>query len=359
MITGLKYSNILLKDTTSQESLSINDVNFFSHAVPYNKSSVKEIQNGYDTVMKAEDEQFIALLLKHKKNESSLDSNLIAPAIRYSLPGLVVFERPPTYQMVQYISRQMSDINENHTPEVYRIAIPWQLYIIFYDPIKFYSTSVKMFFMQSSLRSMDQRLFMPPLPNFFTNGMLCRPMYDKMDDVDGYSKDLSGVIASAHDWIWNSGFNHDLSETIQQVRLQSMPVEIASDKAVKEVSDFHGSSRSVTPIFLNRVFKAWEKIDIKDILNLTWPNPSLSHTFEADPEYYSRYDSDRFDISCEENGCSEENCECYPSLREQTQTYDTVITASLNIDYANSPSNRNLDKSFLTIFELISPTICF
>ena len=51
-------------------------------------------------------------------------------------------------------------------------------------------------------------------------------MYESMEDIDGYSKDLSGVIASAYDWIWNSGFNHDLTENFYHVIRQRVPAEI-------------------------------------------------------------------------------------------------------------------------------------
>ena len=35
-----------------------------------------------------------------------------------------------------------------------------------------------------------------------------------MEDIEKYPKDLSGVMASAYDWIWNSGFNFDITEGI-------------------------------------------------------------------------------------------------------------------------------------------------
>jgi hypothetical protein len=62
----------------------------------------------------------------------------------------------------------------------------------------------------------DQPVYSPVLPNFFGNGQLCRPFYPTLDDVDKYSKDISGVIASAYDSIWNSGWNLDLYETLNE-----------------------------------------------------------------------------------------------------------------------------------------------
>lgn len=355
MITNLKYSSIAMESNLLQETLVVNDLDFCSHSI--NQKNFNKMQIPYrsysDNV--SIPDQFMSSVLNDSKKQTSLNSNLLPPAIKYSYPGLAVFERPPTYQIIQYIPTSAYEITDNHEPQIYRIPIPWQLYIISYDPVNFYCTSVKMFFMQSSLFSADQTLFMPPIPNFFTNGGLCRPMYEGMEDIERYSKDLSGVIASAYDWIWNSGFNHDLSENISHLRTQNKPVEITSDKEVSESSNFHGSHRHVTAVYLHRVFKAWEKIDINNILNLVWPNPSLSQSFEGDPSYYCSYDPDRFDINCEEEECSEDSCRCFPELMNETQTFNTVMTATLHLDYHNALLyNRNLDKIFSTAFKLIN-----
>lgn len=353
MITNLKYSHISMQDTTVQEATVFTDLSFDSHSVSRKKTSkTQKSTSYYSEKHKLKNEYFITQLLNSKKNQISLKSSLLPLAVRYSFPGLVIFERPPTYQVVQYIPTSVSEIKDNHEPQIYRIAIPWQLYIISYDPINFYCTSVKMFFTQSSLHSTDQVLFMAPIPNFFTNSMLCRPMYADMDDVERYSKDLSGIIASAYDWIWNSGFNHDLSENVCHLRLQNKPVEITSDPAVNEAAMHHGHSRSVTSVYLHRVLKAWEKIDINNILNIVWPNPSLSQHFEGDPGYYNSFDYDRFEISCEDE-CGEDNCKCYPELQNEIQTFNTIMKATLNLDYQKDSVNRNLDKAFLAGFELL------
>lgn len=357
MMSSFKYSNMLLEKggiSEKFESCLVTEFSFNIGSVNKDKRTVVNL-NSFDDNYEEKNDQFITRLLKHKKNQLRLDSNLLPPAIKYSFPGLAVFERPPSYQMVQYIPASVWDITEKHEPIVFRIAIPWQLYIIFYDPINFYCTSIKMFFMQASLNSTDQRLFLPPMPNFFTNGGLCRPMFPSMDDVNGYSKDLAGVIASAYDWIWNSGFNHDLSESVAQFKMQHTPKEIISDTAVQELSGSAGGfGKHINQTYLIRAFRVWEKIDIKDILNIIWPNPSLSQNFEGDVQYYQEYDSDRFDISCETGECSEDDCGCFPELRNEIQTFDNVIKATLDLEYDQSSIRSNvssLPKSFLVIYE--------
>lgn len=349
MITKFKYSSISMENNLLNENLIINNLNFHSHSVEH--KNINKIQIPFDS---CPPNQFISSLINDFKERTNLNSNLLPPVIKYSFPGLAVFERPPTYQVVQYVPISAYEITDNHEPQLYRIPIPWQLYIIFYDPVNFYCNSVKMFFMNSSLFSKDQILFMPPLPNFFTNGCLCRPMYDNMNDIERYSKDLSGVIASAYDWIWNSGFNHDLSENVAHLKLQKKPLEIISDKEVSELSALHNSSKSTSSLYLHKVFKAWEKIDINNILNLVWANPSLTQNFEGDPSYYREYDSDRFELNCEEEECTDDNCGCFPELRNEIQTFNTVMKATLKIDYYNSFFDRNLDKVFSTVFKLIN-----
>ena len=111
---------------------------------------------------------------------------------------------------------------------------------------------------------------MPPIPNFFTNGLLCRPMFDKMNDVDGYSKDLSGVIASAYDWIWNTGFNHDLTENFYHVIKQKKPVKLMSSYLnLGQNVNTHGYYRGMTPTHIQGVLRDWESLDLENILDLS------------------------------------------------------------------------------------------
>ncbi len=355
MITNFKYFNMVIEDDAERKFTLINDLNFDTFSVNFNKANETTYStHSYPATSAIKQKQFISELFKNHKNKTNLSSGLLPPAIKYSFPGLVVFERPPTYQMVQYIPTVVWEITENHDSQMYRLPIPWQLYIINYDPTNFYCTSVKMLFTQNSLNSVNQKVFMPPLPNFFTNGSLCRPMYGDMQDIERYPKNLSGVISSAHDWIWNSGFNHDLTESVSHVKMQKKPAEIFNNK---DVHDFQSSlgfnSRSVNPILLSRILRAWEKIDINDILNVLWPNPSLTQNFEGDPGYYSQHDSSRFDISCSGEECGEENCECYPDLKEESQSFGDVMLASLNTEYS-SPLSVNLDKNFSETFKLIN-----
>jgi hypothetical protein len=133
--------------------------------------------------------------------------------------------------------------------------------------------------MNNSLVSLDQVLSLPPLPNFFTNALLCSPSMDNMDDVDRYSKDASGIMACAYDWVWNSGTNHDLTESCLSASSQ---IEHSSglfknrDKSevdAKFISkNFNSYAATVSQV--NYLLSCWEGFSLHDVCNMTWPNIS-------------------------------------------------------------------------------------
>lgn len=341
MINNFKYSYVQLAEHKNEISNAFNSVSFSNFGMIYHKNDYKHVdywdRNFYH-------QGFFQNLIAQFNPD--LNSGILPPAIKYYTPGLVVFERPPCYQMVQYTPMSMDQIEEDSESIPYRIALPWQLYIIQYDPNKFYCSSVRMFFMKSSLTSPEQTLYMPSIPNFFTNGLLCRPMYDSMEDVDRYSKDLSGVIASAYDWIWNSGFNHDLTETFYYVYRMNTPSvllethnahhSVNSNTSYRGIGSSNGYYRGINPSHIRAILEDWEKIDITDILNLTWPNPSLNQNFENDAQWYFENDQERFDVSCEDYDYF---CEEIPAVRDVEQTYRHIINFVLNTEFVNNSSN--------------------
>lgn len=324
MTSNFKYSYISVHKKESSHYLNREkDFNVYTE-LNYNSFGV-DFSISQDKNAEASKKRFIHNL--STANDFNISSGILPPAIKYSIPGVIVFERPPSQQVVQYIPspvHSMGDEDEIHT---FRIPIPWQLYIITYDPKTYLCNSVRMLFMKSSLNSINQRMYMPPLPNFFTNGSLCRPMYSEMEDIERYSKDLAGVINSAYDWIWNSGFNHDLTENIYYLRVTKTPVELIDDNTFR-YSDGSNYFRSIGPKAICSVFSNWENISFENILNLSWPNPSLTRSFEDDMQYYIDNDYDRFEA---------EDSEQFPTLHEEEQNYSQVINS---IFYEDTFSNR-------------------
>jgi hypothetical protein len=344
MINQFKYSYISFENDTpwNEEPVVDLSLSYNSHNMEYNFNSNKKL---------SKDKGFIKSLINI--NKKNIVSDIVPPAIKYHSNGIVVFERPPSYQVVQYAPQNVSSLNDDTPVYIYRIPVPWQLYVMTYDPNKYFCNSVRMYFMKSSLNSSEQNVYMPPIPNFFTNGLLCRPMFDDMKDIDGYSKNLSGVIASAYDWIWNTGFNHDLTENFYHVIKQKKPIELTiSYLNLGPNINTHGYYRGMTPTHVQSILGDWESLDLNNILDLDWPNPSLMQTFESDRGYYYEHDPERFDIdtSCDDPSESIDLSDLY----QESQTYCQMIRAFVEGEDSPVISSFSIDKSFQESFNSLN-----
>jgi hypothetical protein len=340
MINKFKYSYISFENDTPWNEDPVVDLSlsYSSYNMEYNFNSNEQL---------SKNKGFIKSLLENNKKE--IISDILPPAIKYHSNGVVVFERPPSYQVVQYAPQNVSNLEDDTPIHIYRIPIPWQLYVITYNPNTYFCNSVRMYFMKTPLHSPEQNIYMPPIPNFFTNGLLCRPMYDNMNDVDGYSKDLSGIIASAYDWIWNSGFNHDLTENFYHVVRQKKPIKILTSYSIVTNVDNHSYYRGVTPTHVRAILGDWERLDLNGILDLDWPNPSLTQTFESDRQYYYEYDPDRFDMDTDSDDPAESID--VSDLYKESQTYRQMIYALLQDGDSPDTGNKSMDQTFLKAFE--------
>lgn len=213
-----------------------------------------------------------------------VDTGLLSPGLKAVGANYIVFEKPPTFKNIFYVPLSRSDMSEDlDNQQIFRIPIPWQLYFVKFNP-DMYTYEVRMFFMNNSLTSIDQNLYLPPLPNFYTNAMLCPPIMDNMDDVDRYPKNHSGIMQCAYDWVWNSGTNHDLTESCLHVGLQltqensilkHMPELIYNNyfKNINILSDRH-SRYSAQPKQIFHLLSAWEKSSLIEVCQISWPNTS-------------------------------------------------------------------------------------
>lgn len=225
----------------------------------------------------------------------SCDTGLLPPGVRYIGKNYVVFERPPCYQNIFYIPSRVEDMTEysydddgeiEETTEldlehsVYRLPVPWQLYIATFSD-EYICSNVYMYFMKTSLFSSDQKVYIPTLPNFYSNGLLCRPMFSSMDEILAYEKNIKGVIESSYNWIWGGGTNNDLNENTLQLFAQ-----IESHPIISKVSEDyrhhfpaynnHHASHYANPATVSRFLAAWESCTLEEIVSSDchWPNPS-------------------------------------------------------------------------------------
>lgn len=228
-------------------------------------------------------------------------TGIIPPGLLHLDNDYLIFEKPPTYQNIQLIPKVMDEINySRNEPILFRIPIPWQVYIVNYTSHKdeegncnLYTASVRMLFSDSPIQSFDQNVYLPPLNNLYSNGTLCRPMYSDMEDIERYPKDISGVIQSAYDWVWNSGTNLDLTNCIVQQYVQFAD-NLFESTILSQVPD---SSRSyVSDIcrginiysyycgypLVEILYKAWENLSLENVLKVKWPSPSVGKSMHSD-----------------------------------------------------------------------------
>lgn len=246
-------------------------------------------------------------------NDLPVDSGILPPGVRMLGQNYVVFERPPTYQNVFYnvnrVEEQNPDEDNENSPNIflYRIPMPWQVYIATFTK-DYYINDVYMFFSNTSLFTADQELYLAPIPNFYTNGLLCRPVFAHMEDIERYPKNLSGVVAGAYDWVWNNGTNNDLNEAMVHVNLQiAKDVNQRSNTIFSKMSEEDYSVYFRNPYNMHYynsarvqlILSAWEKCTLEEVINYKWPafssekhfdqsqySPSVPHDITEHSNYY-------------------------------------------------------------------------
>jgi hypothetical protein len=223
---------------------------------------------------------------------SSLDnitSLMLPPGVRYLTPGIIVFEKPPLYKIVSIFDDYKDALNQNTNLTDYYLPIPWQVYIASYNPEDMRLYSVRMFFSNSSLLSVDQPLFSPPLQNFYANGKLCRPFFSSMEDIEKYSQDYSGIMASAYDWVWNTGFNLDITQNISEFIISKKHLQFEPyltshvDKVNLSILSSTASRslpRNIQPSYIHQLFSLWQKIPLDQINNIIFSNPSYTDYYD-------------------------------------------------------------------------------
>lgn len=216
---------------------------------------------------------------KSKKTESLKQNNFVFPGVRYLANNIVVFEMPPCHKHVDYVEAYREDSNEDSNDRHFHIPIPWQVYIAVFDSSNMRLTRVQMYFADTPLTDFNQHVYLSPLLNFYSNGELCRPMFAQMEDYEKYPQDVSGVIASAYDWIWNSGFNFDITETISEYIVSgkwrtmlenSTASESDKDLMVRYMEAVKYSSNKLEPSIVRNFFKLWQSVSLDNILACKW-----------------------------------------------------------------------------------------
>lgn len=265
-------------------------------------------------------------------NLLSQDTGIMPPGVLFVKKNSLVFERPPAYQNVFFIPKRLDDSDYSEEPVTsYRILVPWQLYIVHFSD-NYRTNAVRIHFMNSSLQHLDQEVYMAPMANLYSSGDLCRPMFDSIEDIERYTPDHAGVIASAYDWVWNSGTNVDLTESIVHYYKQmfsttdktsfiqkSTSIELRT--IVETFSSYYCSSNLV-----KYLYQSWEQnVNFDNLYSFSWPSNSKNYNFRQDyaeavaslyPEYIRQHPSRYSSGSC----C--EDCSGYDEESDTYYSYD-------------------------------------
>lgn len=300
-------------------------------------------------------------------SNSFVDSGCMPPGVRFIAPGIIVFEKPPEFKNIQYLDYTLDEMSEpnydeerdeyldedrdfNEEINIYRIPIPWQLYIITYSLLpqsKYHVTSVRMYFMNSSLNSPDTNLYAPYIPNFFQSGQLCAAKIDTMDDILRYPQDISGTIACAYDWVWNTGFNRDLIEPLSNT--------IANRNLNSIVSDFYEKNYVIPhPSFFYRHLSNYS---LQDVVNVPWASFSYSNYYEMDfrtlykiPFYKNKFIEDVKEQYLIENQVSEFPSEMLDSTSSNIENDSSYFSMNQFKDWYGDPTEHKTYRDLIQYF---------
>ena len=159
-------------------------------------------------------------LLGYFDDASNSDFGIMPPAVRYISPSrkTAIFERPPCMQTISYMPDARQNISAEHyaTYEkeyTFTIPLPWTCYVVSFDN-SFWPVVIRMYFRNAPIESIDSTVWLAPMLNFYMNGQLCPPIAETYEASGGT---LGDGIAEAYNRVWNSGFNFDLKDALNQI----------------------------------------------------------------------------------------------------------------------------------------------
>jgi len=263
---------------------------------------------------------------------SKESSGFLSPGLISFSKNVVIFEMPPTHKLVSHIPYDRESITtqiaQESTVDSY-IPVPWQVYIAIFNN-DFRLVNTYMYYSRNSIidSGIKENLYSPALPNFYSNGMLCRPFYASSDDVNKYSQDISGVVAAAYDSVWNSGWNADLVDTILDTSFTAIQ-NVSSSPSKHALSWFNSNDKADKyKLYLNTLShisygartKAWSlyvrsiaHLTIDEVINTTFSPPACNKLWDHDFEMIRETLAEQFWADNDPEECNEEDLDSYIS----------------------------------------------
>lgn len=187
-------------------------------------------------------------------NNPLFDTQIIPPAVRWmsSDSRILLWERPPCFVPFLISHKYQRQLDADEAPQkTFRLAIPWQRYIVALNSEAF-PCMVVMSFHNDQMRSLDEPLTLPPFPNFYQDGHLCLASYNNYPIGRNTIQD---AINATYNIVWGSGFNHDTVAGYQQIA--------TIDRALNPLAGFYED--------INKFYTKWSTYSIEDVLKFTWP----------------------------------------------------------------------------------------
>lgn len=177
---------------------------------------------------------------------------ILPPAVRWiaSNNTALIWERPPDYYTINYTRKKQLKISAGRDSDhVFRIPVPWQVYVVGYNAD--YTVHTIYMFFRSEPLGHNLAGYAHPSMNFYVDGKLCMAQYDLIPDANNLYQMLSNV----YDMIWNSGFNDDLN----------LLWNTAINSNTQEDHPLYSKIRN-GPISPYEVYLQWSKLNLRDVV---------------------------------------------------------------------------------------------
>lgn len=230
-----------------------------------------------------DDGNFIELSTKKEKDflaqltaNNQYNIGLLPPAVRWISPdkSIVVFERPPMRQLVEFLPLQRDKIREDFDYRgkghycSYQLNIPWTVYLACFDN-SYLPNKIKVFTRNEPLQNMDDTLGLLPLLNFYYSSQLCNP---GLKHFEGMPANLGEGINMAYNLIWNSGWNLDLHDAVNLGMKTHSPVTSVSSPGTKYTQ---AELRAQAYVSIVNFHKNWASLSMDEVLRTTWAPPQI------------------------------------------------------------------------------------
>ena len=287
---------------------------------------------------------YTSLFSKNTPDQKELE--LLIPGLRFIGNNYIIFEMPPTQKVIDYKEAYRED--DSPLDRQCYIPIPWQIYIAIYDPATMRLLSVQMYFTNTPLTSFNQTIYLPPILNFYASGALCRPFFETIEDIEKYPQNITGIFASAYDWVWNSGYNFDIVEPISEFICSSkfddflnlIPDTEENIFLKNNLKKVTFSSNRLSPLYVRSFFLLWQQLSLYEVTNLKWTS------FSIDTDFFNGVSSENYDQELFENFLTVHNIilvdeydEYHDPDEDNYIVYDDVLQ---NYTYRRSLHNKTV-----------------